>query len=173
LRRVLWIVLGLWVIVGVGVLLLALNGGPGGLRGQLHREGRVANRVRAVTLAVIFAAGLSVPILVAVANGQNRQRVGPAGITLTKSEAMGRQLFARTCANCHTLAAAAAVAHVGPNLDVLLPARTTNAAASQALVQAAINSGFSRGNGQMPAMIYTGQQAKDVAKFVAATAGQR
>ncbi len=157
--------MGLWVIIGGGVLLLALNGGPGGVRGQLHREGPVANPLRVVVLTVIVAAGLSVPILVAVANGQNRQRVGPAGITLTKNEAMGRELFSRTCASCHTLAAAAAVGHVGPNLDVLLP--------NQALVAFAIENGFARGNGQMPAGIYTGQQAKDVAQFVAATAGQQ
>jgi cytochrome c550 len=173
LRRVLWIVFGLWVIVGGLVLLVALSGGPGGVRDQLHREGRTAGRVRAVVLAVIAAGGISVVALVAVANGQNKQRVGPAGITLTKDQAQGRELFSRTCANCHTLAAAAAVGHVGPNLDVLIPARTTTTAGAEALVEAAINSGFSRGNGQMPPGIYTGQQAKDVAEFVAATAGQR
>lgn len=164
LRPVLWIVLGAWLVVGGGVLAIALAGGPGGLRGVLHRDGRLARRVRALLLIAVTGGALSVSILVAVANGQDRNRVGPAGITLTANEATGRLLFSRTCATCHTLAAAAAVGHVGPDLDILLP--------NQALVQYAIANGFSRGNGQMPASIYTGQDATDVAQFVAAVAGR-
>lgn len=164
LRPVLWIVLAAWLVVGGGVLAIALAGGPGGLRGVLHREGRVARRVRALIIVAVAGGGLAVPILVAVANGQDRNRVGPAGITLTGNEAAGRKLFSQTCATCHTLAAAAAVGHVGPDLDILLP--------NQALVLFAISHGFSRGNGQMPADIYTGQDATDVAQFVAATAGR-
>jgi hypothetical protein len=36
----------------------------------------------------------------------------------------------------------------------------------------AIELGRARGNGDMPAGIYTGQQAHDVAEFVAAVAGR-
>ena len=39
-------------------------------------------------------------------------------------------------------------------------------------VELTIKNGLARGRGQMPAGIYSGQQAKDVAEFVAATAGQ-
>ena len=85
-------------------------------------------------------------------------------MTLTKAEAAGRALFTKTCSTCHTLGAAASVAHVGPNLDILRP--------NEALVEFSIKNGFAAGRGQMPAGIYTGQQAKDVAQFVAATAGQ-
>jgi mono/diheme cytochrome c family protein len=161
---VLWFALALWVIIGGVVLFIALAGGPGGARAELHKESRTANRVRIAALCVAAAAGIAIPIAIAVANGQHKARVGPAGITLTKNEAAGRALFARTCSTCHTLAAAAAVGHVGPDLDTLVP--------NQALVQYAIQNGFARGNGQMPAGIYTGQQASDVAQFVAATAGQ-
>ena len=35
----------------------------------------------------------------------------------------------------------------------------------------AINKGRSNGNGQMPAQIYTGEDAEDVAKFVAKSVG--
>ena len=160
----LWVVLALWVVVGGGIFLLALNGGVGGARAVLHLEGRLAGGVRALVLVLAACLGLAVPIAVAVANGQDKARVGPAGITLTKNEAAGRELFARTCAFCHTLAAAAAVGHVGPNLDILLPNAT--------LVEYAIQHGFARGNGQMPAGIYSGQQAADVAQFVAAVAGR-
>jgi len=161
---VLWIVFAIWVGVALIIFAIALSGGPGGLRAQLHRESRLAARTRMLIVALVAAGGLAVPILVSAANGQDKERQGPAGITLTRNEAAGRELFAKTCAACHTLAAAAAVGHVGPDLDVLLP--------NQARVLYAIKNGFARGNGQMPADIYTGQQAKDVAQFVAAVAGQ-
>jgi cytochrome c551 len=164
LRRVLYIALALWLVVGGAVFLIALTGGPGGLRAKLHAESRLARQVRAAAVALIVAFGLGAPIAVAVANGQDKARVGPAGMTLTKNEATGRELFARTCATCHTLAAAAAVGHVGPNLDILLP--------NEALVAYAIQNGYSQGLGQMPAQIYTGQDARDVAQFVAAVAGR-
>src|SRR5471030_1049237 len=41
-RRVLWIVLALWVVIGLVVFVLALSGGPGGVRSALHGDGRVA-----------------------------------------------------------------------------------------------------------------------------------
>lgn len=159
----LYIVLALWLTVGGGVFIVALTGGPGGLRSRLHTESRLARQVRGGAIALTVAFGLGAPIAVAVANGNDKARVGPSGMTLTKNEATGRELFAKTCATCHTLAAAAAVGHVGPNLDILLP--------NEQLVAFAIQAGFSQGNGQMPAGIYTGQDARDVAQFVAAVAG--
>jgi mono/diheme cytochrome c family protein len=164
LGRVLWFALALWVIIGGAVLVIALAGGPRRAREDLYRDTRRANRTRVVVLCLIAAGGLAVPIAVGVANGAARQQVGPVGIKLTKSEARGRALFAQVCANCHTLAAAAAVGHVGPDLDTLIP--------NEALVEYAIQYGFARGNGQMPAGIYTGQQAKDVSQFVARVAGR-
>jgi mono/diheme cytochrome c family protein len=164
LRHVLYIALAFWLIVGGGVFLVALGGGPRGARAQLHSEGSLAKRIRPVGFIVVAAFGLAVPIAVAVANGHDKARQGPSGITLTSAEATGRELFARSCATCHTLAAAAAVGHVGPNLDLLRP--------PAALVLNAIETGRARGNGNMPAGIYVGQQAADVAQFVAAVAGR-
>jgi len=161
---VLYVVLALWLAVGGGVFVFALSGGPGGFREKLHSEATIARRVRVLAIALVAVFGLGAPIAVAVANGLDKARVGPAGITLTKAEATGRALFSQTCATCHTLAAAAATGHVGPNLDVLRPNAT--------FVELTIKNGLSRGRGQMPAGIYSGQQAKDVADFVAATAGQ-
>lgn len=163
LRPVLYVALALWLVIGGGVFIIALAGGPGSLRSRLHTESRLGNRLRLLGLATVLAFGLAVPIAVGVANGHDKARVGPAGITLTKSEAVGRELFARTCATCHTLAAASAVGHVGPNLDILMP--------NESLVLFSIKHGFAMGRGQMPANIYTGQDARDVAAFVAAVAG--
>jgi mono/diheme cytochrome c family protein len=167
LRRVLYFALAFWLLVGGGVFLVALGGGPKGARAQLHSEGSLANRLRMLGFGVVLAFGLAVPIAVAVANGQDKARQGPAGITLSPDQATGRQLFAHSCATCHTLAAAAAVGHVGPNLD-LDQAVVDNAG----FVLNAIELGRARGNGDMPAAIYTGRQARDVAEFVSAVAGR-
>jgi len=159
----LWIVLVLWLLLGGGVLLLALSGGPAALGRRVVGDGALTKRLRVVGLIVAAAFGIAVPIAVAVDNGQDKAREGPGGITLTKDETVGRQLFSQTCATCHTLAAAAAVGHVGPDLGVLLP--------HESLVLYAIKNGFAQGRGQMPAGTYSGPQAADVAKFVAAVAG--
>jgi hypothetical protein len=100
-------------------------GGPAGIGKQLHAASTLAKRTRLLGLVVVVAFGIGVPIAVLIANGQDKARVGPGGITLTANEATGRVLFAHTCATCHTLAAAAAVGHVGPDLDILLLASAT------------------------------------------------
>jgi mono/diheme cytochrome c family protein len=169
LRRVLYVALAFWILIGGGVFLVALNGGPGGARARLHSESPLATRLRLVGFVLVLAFGLAVPIAVAIANGQDKASQGPAGITLTKSETEGRMLFAHSCATCHTLAAAAAVGHVGPDLD--LDPSVVGGQAS--FVLNAIVDGRARGNGDMPAGIYSGQQAQDVAKFVVTVAGQQ
>ena len=167
LRPVLYFALAFWLLVGGGVFLVALGGGPGGARSQLHSESSLANRLRTLGFVAVLVVGLAVPIAVAVANGHDKARQGPSGITLTPNEALGRQLFARSCATCHTLAAAAAVGHVGPDLDL----DGSVVGSSPGFVLNAIELGRARGNGDMPAAIYTGQQARDVAEFVSAVAG--
>jgi mono/diheme cytochrome c family protein len=82
---------------------------------------------------------------------------------LTAAEKHGRELFGDRCAACHTLAASNAVAQVGPNLDELRP--------NAKLVELTIKNGKSAGNGQMPAGIFQGQDAKDVAAYVAKAVG--
>ena len=82
---------------------------------------------------------------------------------LTPEEKRGQELFGRRCGLCHSLEAANAVARVGPDLDALAP--------NEQFTLDAILKGRSNGNGQMPANIYTGQDAEDVAKFVAKSVG--
>ncbi|HEX3846605.1 MAG TPA: cytochrome c [Steroidobacteraceae bacterium] len=166
----LYVALAFWIVIGGGVFLVALNGGPGGARARLHSESAFATRARLLGFVLAFAFGLAVPIAVAIANGQDKASQGPAGIKLTKSETEGRLLFARSCATCHTLAAAAAVGHVGPDLDLDSEGVVGGNAS---FVLNAILQGRARGNGDMPAGIYSGQQAQDVAKFVIAVAGRQ
>jgi mono/diheme cytochrome c family protein len=167
LRRVLYFALGFWLIIGGGVFLVALSGGPKGAGAQLSAESALANRLRLGAILVVLAFGLAVPIAVSVANGQDKGRQGPGGITLSSNQATGRYLFAHSCATCHTLAAAAAVGHVGPDLDL-----DSAVVGNPGFVLNAIELGRARGNGDMPAGIYTGQEARDVASFVAAVAGR-
>ena len=83
---------------------------------------------------------------------------------LTASEEAGRAVFAKYCSTCHTLKASNAVGKVGPNLDVLHPPK--------GLILDAIANGRARGQGQMPAGLVDGEDAQDVAAYVAAVAGR-
>ena len=77
---------------------------------------------------------------------------------------MGRQLFAENCSNCHQLAAANAVGKVGPNLDVLRP--------NAALIEDAVRNGRAAVPARCPPGLLSGQQLKDVAAFVEASAAR-
>ena len=153
-----------WVVLGLGLVLVAMSGGPSGalqgLMSQTRRGRRFAGLVFAAALLVL---GVAVPAAV-IAAVANQDSIPEANVTsLTEGEKNGRELFGRRCANCHTLAAANAVASVGPNLDEIRP--------NKEFVLDAIENGRSRGNGQMAADLYTGQDAQDVAAFVAKAVG--
>jgi hypothetical protein len=153
-----------FVILGLGTLLFAMSGGSGGLGSVLHSQSRGGRRFFSFAFFVVLVVlGIAVPAAV-IAAVENKDDIPHAGITnLTPQEQHGQELFGRRCGLCHTLKAANAVARVGPNLDQLAP--------NEKFVLDAINKGRSNGNGQMPAQIYTGQDAVDVAKFVAKSVG--
>jgi mono/diheme cytochrome c family protein len=155
-----------FLVLGLGVVFVAFRGGPR----RAVRGGSIASRNNrrltavGVTL-VVLAFGVAIPLAIAVANGKNHAKRAPGGVTLEADAVAGRALFAKYCSTCHTLAAANAVGKVGPNLDNLHPPR--------ALVLDAIEQGRARGQGQMPAGLVDGQDAKDVAAFVVAVAGMK
>jgi mono/diheme cytochrome c family protein len=154
-----------WVVLGLGLLLVAMSGGPTGALQQLMSQSRGARRA-AIVLFALFAVALGVAVPVGViAAVSGRDDIPEANVTgLTEAEKNGRNLFGLRCANCHTLKAANAIASIGPNLDQLRP--------NKALVLDAIKNGRARGNGQMAAGLYTGADADDVASFVAKAVGQ-
>ncbi|HEU0018708.1 MAG TPA: c-type cytochrome [Thermoleophilaceae bacterium] len=86
----------------------------------------------------------------------------------------GKQLFVEKCGACHTLARAGTTGVSGPNLDEAFgPARrqglgegTFEGVVADQIATPLRNSG-------MPAKLVTGQDAKDVAAYVAAVAGKR
>ena len=154
-----------WVFLGLGLLLVAMSGGPGGVLQRLMSQSRRSRKAAVVAFGLaLLVLGIGVPAAV-IAAVNSRDSIPEANVSnLTESEKRGRALFGARCGNCHTLEAANAVAQVGPNLDQLRPPKE--------LVLNAIDEGRSRGNGQMAADLYVGQDAEDVANFVAKAVGQ-
>ena len=154
-----------WVVLGLGLVLVAMSGGPGGAGRRMmstSRRGRRAAIVLFALSALLLGAAVPVGVVSAVSNSDD---IPEANVSeLTPAEEEGRELFGRRCANCHTLKAANAIAAVGPSLDDLRPNRE--------LVLDAIENGRARGNGQMAADLYTGEEAENVAAFVAKAVGQ-
>lgn len=132
-------------------------------------EGKGAGRVQSnalvylgVAVLTIAMAALTAFVIVGNADSEAKEITAADGakLTLTKSEAEGRELFAVTCGQCHELAAANTVGDVGPNLDMLRPDRE--------LVLNAIEIGRSSDRGTMPSGLLNGESAEQVADFVAA-----
>jgi mono/diheme cytochrome c family protein len=171
-----WLFVAFWVILGFGVFFIAVRGGPRGARDTLQAQSRGARRTAGTIFVLIYVAfGVAIPLLLLIGNHVNASaQVG--GYRLTPAMKQGRQLFAQHCGYCHTLAAANAVGKVGPNLDVIKP--------SASLVVHTIQYGCVQnpgpsdtnqsclGQGTMPPAALQGQQAENVAKFVAQVAGR-
>jgi mono/diheme cytochrome c family protein len=164
-------VAAIWLLIGLGVFFIAIRGGPRGARESLYTESSTGGRLVTFGIVLLFAFGLVVPALVLGFNSANKAGVAVGGLRLNAEQQRGRVLFARSCAFCHTLAATKSVGRIGPNLDVRVGADISTPAGRKALVSEAIANGRARGLGQMPAMLYQGREAEEVASFVAAVAG--
>jgi mono/diheme cytochrome c family protein len=164
------IIVIIWVLVGLGVFFLAMRrtSRTGARRAGESRLGRDA---LLIGLLVALGVGVAVPTIVLAFNGEHKAGVGVGGVHLTASQQRGRDLFAHACAVCHTLAGAKAVGRIGPNLDTRVGDQISTASGRRALVLNAIEEGRARGLGQMPALLYQGREAQEVAEFVAAVAG--
>lgn len=160
-----------WVLLGLGVFFVAMRGGARGARESLYSESKAGQRLVTLGVVVAFAFGLIVPTLVLASNGRHKASVAVGGLRLDAEEQKGRELFAHTCAVCHTLQAVNAVGRIGPNLDIRVGDEVSTPAGRKALVESAIAEGRARGLGQMPALLYEGKEAEEVAAFVAAVAG--
>jgi mono/diheme cytochrome c family protein len=160
-----------WVLLGLGVFFVGMHRGPRGARRSLYTESKLGQRAVTLVIVVLIVFGLVVPALVLAFNGNHKASVAVGGLRLNAAEIKGRELFARSCAVCHTLGAVKAVGRIGPNLDVRVGDDISTAAGRKALVLSAILEGRARGLGQMPALLYQGREAEDVASFVAAVAG--
>ena len=112
---------------------------------------------------VVLILGVGVPAWAITHEGS--ESASPEEVPASLQE--GKDLFVTNCGACHTLAKAGTDGVVGPNLDELLGAGT--AEGNEPRVLTAIENGI---NGRMPAGILAGQQAEEVALFVAENTGQ-
>jgi mono/diheme cytochrome c family protein len=153
-----------FVVLGLGVLFVAMSGGPSGARRRIQTQTRRGRKLAVVAfLGAVLLLGVAIPAAV-IATVKNRNSIPEAGVNeLTDLQVRGRELFGQRCANCHTLPAAGAYAKVGPNLAETRPPK--------ALVLDAIENGRARGNGQMAADLVEGVDAEAVAQFVAVVGG--
>jgi hypothetical protein len=159
-----YIFIGFWILIGVGLALVALRGGPRRARDTLQTQSRRGRKVANAVFAVAFIGlGIAVPAAFLIGNHANASQ-HYKGVKLTTQDRKGRDIFMVNCASCHTLQAAHAYGKVGPNLDQLKPPK--------ALILDALVHGRQRGNGTMPANIVIGGDAQAVADFVSKVAGR-
>ncbi len=160
-----------WIVIALVVFFVAIRGGARGTGESAGSESRLAQRAVTITIIIVCAAGLAIPALVLASNAEHKASVAVGEVHLNSDEEKGRELFAHTCVVCHTLAAVKSVGQIGPNLDIRVGDDIPRAEGRRALVLSAITEGRARGLGNMPAGLYVGKEAEDVADFVAAVAG--
>jgi mono/diheme cytochrome c family protein len=101
---------------------------------------------------------------------------GPQEVPASLKE--GQTLFQTNCGTCHTLYAAGTDGNYAPNLDELLapagPVEPKSIKSTESRVLNAVENGVDSSTtpGRMPAGILNESQAKEVAEFVARTAGE-
>jgi len=153
-----------FLVLGLSVLFFAFSG-RAGARYRRDAPTRAGRRFVAVMVTIVIVLlGVAVPLAIGVVNGNDHAKDAPGGVDLNAAQTNGRAVFGKYCSTCHTLKASNAVGKVGPNLDVLHPPK--------GLILDAIAKGRARGQGQMPAGLVDGQDAQDVAAYVAAVAGR-
>jgi len=122
-----------------------------------------------VPLARLIPAALVVALLAA--------GCGTGGRASSKADTgHGQKLFTATCGACHTLAAAGTSGAVGPNLDDAFRADKQqhfeqNTIQNVVLDMIRLGSGPVAGGASMPSHLYKGQDANDVAAYVASVVG--
>jgi mono/diheme cytochrome c family protein len=121
---------------------------------------------------LVLVLAVLVPIWAFGADGDSENRSGELPGELEH----GKTLFETNCGTCHSLYAAGTDGNFGPDLDLLLaPSGPTpeGIKAIRSRVLGAVENGVdSTTPGRMPPGILAGQQAEEVADFVAYVAGR-
>ena len=120
--------------------------------------------------------GFVVTLLVAVSavTGCGAQGEGPQGADLQR----GKELFVQgpgegkpPCGSCHALADAATVSNVGPNLDDAFKRPREESFDESSIYQITLDQ-IALAAPPMPQDIVTGEDARDVAAYIASVAGK-
>lgn len=164
------IFLAFWILLALIVFFAAMRSGSPRGTAKTGRS-KAGKRLLTLGITILILFGLAVPAIVLAFNGAHKSGVAVGGVHLTAKERAGRENFAHSCAVCHSLAAVQSYSRVGPDLDYRVGEQISTPAGRKALVENAIAEGRARGLGQMPALLYQGKEAEEVADFVAAVAG--
>jgi cbb3-type cytochrome c oxidase subunit III len=95
---------------------------------------------------------------------------GTGGIVKKGDAGTGKSLFVAKCGGCHALADAGTNGAVGPNLDDAF-AYDRKQGYKDITIEQVVRDQIEIAGGRMPANLYRGQQADDVAAYVASVAG--
>ena len=157
------LVIGPFLVLGIIVIFIAFSGSPGAAReAYLTRGGRV---FPLVILLLYLGLGVAVPAAVIAARGEAEGGVGSLRTEqASTADEQGKELFIANCKTCHNLDAVQASGVTGPDLDEL-------GGLDRERVPNAIKKGGT-GQGRMPAGLLEGQDAEEVARYVARVAGQ-
>jgi len=123
---------------------------------------------------LVLALAVLIPWLAFRADGDPEA----GGLEVAPGLEAGQSMFQTNCGNCHALYAAGTDGNFAPDLDVLLapsgpPSDEQAIEATRGRVLNAIENGVdSTEPGRMPGGILSGEQAEEVAEFVAQTAGR-
>ena len=152
-----------FVLLGVAVVFIAFQGGPGAAREAYLTKG---GRVFRITIPVLYLVlGVGVPAVVLANKGETAGGTGAlTSEALSEKTERGKNLFQQQCATCHSLAAVNARGVTGPNLDRIgevTPNRIVNA----------IKNGGT-GQDRMPPGLLEGEEAQEVAEYVSEVAGK-
>ena len=82
-----------WVVLGLGVFLVAMRGGAARRRQALHTESKAGRRGLWAVVVLAFAFGLVVPGLVLVVNAEHKASAAVGGVHLNSAQQKGRELF--------------------------------------------------------------------------------
>jgi len=152
-----------FVLLGVAVVFIAFQGGPGAAREAYLTKG---NRAFKIAIPVIYiVAGVGVPALILANRGEAAGGTGALeSQELTAKQERGKTLFQQQCASCHSLAAVNARGVTGPDLDDI------GEVTPQRILNAIKNGGT--GQDRMPTGLMEGEEAQDVAEYVSEVAGK-
>jgi mono/diheme cytochrome c family protein len=119
----------------------------------------------------VFAAICAIAIPVWALASKGGENAGTVEVASRDRDA--QELFATNCGTCHTLAAGGTDGVVGPDLDELLVTTGENSPEMYTSIYTRVIGAVTCGvGGRMPKGILISDDAKEVAQFVAAYAGQ-
>ena len=119
----------------------------------------------------IFAAICLLALPIFALGKEGDEDAGTVQVASQDQEA--KSMFQTNCGTCHTLAAAGTDGVVGPNLDqTLVPSGTNTAQLYEGNATRVLNAVLCGIGGRMPKGVLEEEEAKQVAQFVAAYAGQ-